>query len=238
MKQEPHTKQLKASTPDSIITIGCIFITFFFFIIDRYKTQCYTNVTISNTGDIMDFIILGLLILSNRTIYQLRNRIDKGLNYMYSSSTGSIQAAIKKLLNKGYIDFREITENGKNKKEYFITESGKEAFNNWINSPVNSFDFKCPDLSKIYFMGFTQQQKRADNILQYISELNTKHNALKLICNESKSYMQSEEYKHLDKSVKDIIFYQLSTARYGSDLLAFTIKWYENFLEEMRSNDD
>ena len=43
----------------------------------------------------MDHIILGLLMLSNRTIYQLRIRIDKGLNIMYSS-TGSIQATIKK----------------------------------------------------------------------------------------------------------------------------------------------
>ncbi len=186
----------------------------------------------------MDFIILGLLILSNRTIYQLRSRIDKGLNYMYSSSTGSIQAAIKKLLNNKYIDFREITENGKNKKEYFITESGKEAFSNWVNSPVDSFDFKCPDLSKIYFMGFTEQEKRAYNILQYISELKTKHNALMLICDESKIYMQSVEYEHLDKSAKDIIFYQLSTARYGSDLLSFTIMWYENFLKEMRNHNE
>ena len=51
----------------------------------------------------MDNIILGLLLLSSRTIYQLRERIDKGLNMMYSSSMGSIQAAIKKLLNCGYI---------------------------------------------------------------------------------------------------------------------------------------
>ena len=55
----------------------------------------------------MDNIILGLLLLSSRTIYQLRERIDKGLNMMYSSSMGSIQAAIKKLLNCGYIQYEE-----------------------------------------------------------------------------------------------------------------------------------
>lgn len=64
----------------------------------------------------MDNIILGLLLLQSRTIYQLRERIDKGLNLMYSSSTGSIQAAIKKLLNSGYIDFEETVENGRRKK--------------------------------------------------------------------------------------------------------------------------
>ena len=66
----------------------------------------------------MDNIILGLLLLSGRTIYQLRERIDKGMNLMFSSSMGSIQAAIRKLLTCGYIDFTEVTENGKFKKFY------------------------------------------------------------------------------------------------------------------------
>ena len=70
----------------------------------------------------MDNIILGLLLMCNRTIYQLRDRISKGINLMYSSSMGSIQAAVKKLLNCGYISYEEIIDNGKYKKIYCITE--------------------------------------------------------------------------------------------------------------------
>ena len=55
----------------------------------------------------MDYIILGLLLLSRRTIYQLRERIEKGIDLMYSSSMGSIQAGIKKLLSSGLIDCEE-----------------------------------------------------------------------------------------------------------------------------------
>ena len=76
----------------------------------------------------MDNIILGLLLMCNRTIYQLRDRISKGINLMYSSSMGSIQAAVKKLLNCGYISYEEIIDNGKYKKIYCITESGKLHF--------------------------------------------------------------------------------------------------------------
>ena len=76
----------------------------------------------------MDNIILGILLLSSRTIYQLRERIDKGLNMMYSSSMGSIQAAIKKLLNYGYIQYEETVENGKYKKIYSITEWETEIY--------------------------------------------------------------------------------------------------------------
>ena len=64
----------------------------------------------------MDNIILGLLILESRTIYRLRERIKKGMDLMYSSSMGSIQAAIKRLLDRGYISYSERVENGKYKK--------------------------------------------------------------------------------------------------------------------------
>ena len=79
----------------------------------------------------MEQIVLGLLFLCDRTIYQLRSRIDKGLSLMYSSSMGSIQAAIKKLLQAGYIEYQEIVENGKYKKMYHITENGKRYFLDW-----------------------------------------------------------------------------------------------------------
>ena len=44
----------------------------------------------------MDKLILGLLLLKGRTIYELRDRIAEGMEMMYSASIGSIQAAIKK----------------------------------------------------------------------------------------------------------------------------------------------
>lgn len=180
----------------------------------------------------MDYIILGLLMLSSRTIYQLRSRIDKGLNLMYSSSTGSIQAAIKKLLDSGYIDYRDICENGRNKKEYFITEAGRQEFGSWINSPIDSAGMKCPELSKIYFMGFSEWENRVEIISDHIAGLKNKYEALKLICDEAKLYEPP------DKQVQDIIFYQLASARFGRDLMSFTIKWYEDFLNEMRCRDE
>ena len=186
----------------------------------------------------MEYIILGLLILSNRTIYQLRSRIDKGLNIMYSSSMGSIQAAIKKLMKNEYIDFREVQENGKKKKEYFITEIGRQEYNNWINSPVDAVGFKCPELSKLYFMGFSERETRLDNISKYICELKNKYELLNLICDESEIFMQSAEYKQLDAKAKDIVFYQLASARFGRDILFFTINWYEELLCEMRKNNE
>ena len=176
----------------------------------------------------MDNIILGLLLLHSRTIYQLRERISQGLNLMYSSSMGSIQAAVKKLLNYEYISYEEVVENGKYKKVYSITENGKLYFFEWINSPLEIQNVRNPELAKIYFMGFSDKKIREANIEEYLSHLTKQYNALKIICEEADS-------SNVPKEQKDIFLYQFAAARYGRDFMKFNIEWYKNLLNEIRS---
>ena len=176
----------------------------------------------------MENIILGLLLLQSRTIYQLRKRINEGLNLMYSCSTGSIQAAISKLLKNGYISVSEIFENGKLKKLYSITDEGKIYFNTWVNAPIEDDTPKNPELAKIYFMGFSEKENRVKLIENHISDLKKIHSELEKICTEGDSLSQQ-----LPES--DILFYQLQTAKYGRDLMLFNIKWYGKLLENINS---
>lgn len=178
----------------------------------------------------MDNIILGLLLLCSRTIYQLRERIDRGLNLMYSSSMGSIQAAIKKLLNCGYIDYEEMVENGKYKKVYHITESGKRYFFEWVNAPIEHQGVKCPGLSKLYFMGLSDKANREANIQSYLSSLKEQYCALDIICEEAKNVV-------IPESNKEIFDYQLASALYGRDFYKFNIHWFENLLRKMRDGE-
>ena len=174
----------------------------------------------------MENIILGLLLLQSRTIYQLRKRINEGLNLMYSCSTGSIQAAIKKLLNSGYICVSEITERGKLKKLYSITDEGKTYFNTWVNSPIDNNAAKNPELAKIYFMSFAEKENRISMIEKHIYELQKLYSQLDVICRQGEGI--STELQG------EILFYQLQTAVYGRDLMQFNIEWYKHFLEYVR----
>ncbi|HHX69684.1 MAG TPA: PadR family transcriptional regulator [Gallicola sp.] len=173
----------------------------------------------------MDNIILGLLFLQNRTIYQLRERIDKGLSLMYSSSTGSIQAAIKKLLAQGFIEFENILENSKHKKIYSITKSGRHSFNEWINTPITGQISKHPELTKIYFLGYSTPENRIKIIEEHIQQLTQQYEILKAICEDGQNIKVNPKHK-------DIVYYQLATARYGRDQAKFTIKWYKDLLNK------
>ena len=176
----------------------------------------------------MDNIILGILLLSSRTIYQLRERIDKGLNMMYSSSMGSIQAAIKKLLNCGYIQYEETVENGKYKKIYSITDSGKQKFIEWVSSPMEIQGGKNPELAKLYFMGFSTQENRKKRLQEYIAHLTEQYDILKAICKEAENVSVPDKHK-------DILRYQFAAAQYGRDFMKFNIEWYQKLFDEMRN---
>lgn len=178
----------------------------------------------------MDHIILGLLLLHRRTIYQLRQRMNEGLNLMYSSSMGSIQAAVKKLLKCRYISFDEVIENGKYKKVYFITESGKQHFLEWINEPMEEQGIKSPELVKVYFMGLANQEKREASIQQHLVFLKEQYCVLEAICGDANNIEVSEENK-------DIFHYQMISALYGRDLIKFNIDWYEKLLNSIRSGE-
>ncbi|MDE7406067.1 MAG: PadR family transcriptional regulator [Clostridiales bacterium] len=177
----------------------------------------------------MEYIILGLLLLQSRTIYQLRKRINDGLSLMYSCSTGSIQAAIKKLLKSGYIEVDEIVEGGKQKKLYSITNAGKVQFNLWVNSAIENNGAKNPELAKVYFMGFSEKEARVKLLENYIDNLKNTLSNLERICKDGEElFSRSQE--------NDILFYQLQTAKYGRDLIRFNIDWYNKLLDDIRAN--
>lgn len=178
----------------------------------------------------MDHFILGLLLMCNRTIYQLRDRIDKGIHLMYSSSMGSIQAAIRKLLNCGFIRYEETVDNGKYKKVYCITESGRQHFFDWINDPMEKQAPKSPELAKVYFMGFSDKKNREANIQQHLAFLNEQYAVLAAICEEAKSIRPARENK-------DILNYQIASALYGKALIQFNIDWFEGLLSKMRNGE-
>lgn len=171
----------------------------------------------------MDSLILGLLILKSRTIYEIKEKIKSGLNLMYSNSMGSIQAAIKKLLEKGFIECIECVESGKFKKQYSITEAGREYFEDWINTPMRASQNKNADLSKLYFMGLSDPKTRAERIGTYLQSLQKMYDSLEMIYNEGKKMTVNQDFT-------DILTYQLLSVKYGMDSILFNIEWYKKLI--------
>ena len=173
----------------------------------------------------MEYILLGLLMLKSRTIYEFRQCIGAGLNLMYSCSTGSIQAGIRKLLAGGCILCREIEDHNRKKKLYEITEDGRAYFSAWVNDPMKAMSEKHPELAKLYFMGFSDREQRQKNIRALIAEMEQAYGTICVICAQG-------ETMEVPPEARDILHYQLASARFGRDLMKFQLDWYREFLKE------
>lgn len=173
----------------------------------------------------MDFLILGLLLRGRMTLYEIRKKLENELNLLYSSSTGSIQSAIKKLLSKNYIHVREGRSGGREKKYYEITEDGRSAFQQWIDSDIASEKSRMPELLKFYFMGFSNVADRMERIQKHVEYLQKAHEKLK------ERYEKSVGETPLEQQ-DEVYKYQLMTLKFGVDFTAFQVEWFQSALAQ------
>lgn len=194
----------------------------------------------------MDIIVLGLLMMQKCTIYELRKLIENQFSLISSNSTGSIQAAIKKLLNKKMVIFNESVENGVNRKVYEITELGKEYFFSGISSPM-LYKEKNMELAKFFFMGFTEEDARFKLLDSYIGELEKELAALETVnaAVSPREPLDREELKKMhekgtaveitDDNVDEIEMFQYATLDLSIAKLKFEIQWFQDFKKKLAS---
>lgn len=208
----------------------------------------------------MEHIILSLLLLKGMTIYEIRAYIQQNLETVCSDSLGSIQTAIKKLLDKEYIDVKEYTDNNMQKKQYNITEKGVGHYKEWIGTPMNIQKMKNMEEGKFFFLGMASQEKRISFLKDYIEKLNMEHDKLckiqRLVENAKESAVENNvqrisadpalaehlltvsEEKELKDVVSNIYDYQIYMLEYGLTRIEDDINFYKKILKrEMKEHE-
>ena len=200
----------------------------------------------------MENIILSLLLLKRMTIYEIKTYIQQNLSTVCSDSLGSIQAAIKKLLDKEYIDVEEYIDNNMLKKQYSVTKKGVFYFKEWIGTPMNIQKMKNMEEGKFFFIGMASKEKRITFIRDYIESLETEYNKLcqiqQFVDNTkecvietnviriSKEHILTEyllgisEETDLKEVISNIYDYQMYMLEYGLARLKEDIVFYEKIL--------
>lgn len=209
----------------------------------------------------MENIILSLLLIKSMTIYEMRMFIQECLTTVCSDSLGSIQAAVKKLIEKKCITYREYTENGIHKKEYSITDAGLIQFKEWIQLPMNLQKIKNMEEGKFFFLGMVPKQVRIQSLKGYIESLeveqkkllriqefneNTKDRVIQTNVERisedeqlSNHLLEVSGEKTLDPVVESIYQYQMYSLEYGFKRLQDDITFFRTILErELISGDD
>ena len=179
----------------------------------------------------MEYLILGLLLLSPMTGYELQQFIRKNLALICSHSAGSVQTALSKLMREGHVTAAEATEGKRRKKVFSITETGREAFSTWVAQPMQADRIKNMELSRLFFLGLAKPGERAAAIRDYIRQLEALRAVLQAI---QARFRQAQKAPLPPGRDWDTIFrFQGYTIQYGIDAAEFEIGWYSRLLHEL-----
>ncbi|MCU0491952.1 MAG: PadR family transcriptional regulator [Chloroflexaceae bacterium] len=175
----------------------------------------------------MEFILLGLLIGRERTLYDLNKLLDSSISLFYSASFGSISSALNRLFAKEWVSLREAVEHGRNKKIYAITPAGAAAFQEWLQSPIPSEKVKEPALTRLFFLGHLQ-------LAQRIAVLEAHLAALEALAHTLDQLEQQQATLVAPAEQHDISTFQQLTLNYGREYYAFSLAWFQRLLHTLK----
>lgn len=179
----------------------------------------------------MEFLLLGLLILSPMTGYELQQFIKKNLSLICSHSAGSVQAALAKLEREGKVTATQREEGGRRKRVFSVTGAGRAAFSLWAEQPMQAGRAKNMELSRLFFAGLVGPEERLAAIRDYIRQLEETRAVLLAIQSHFRQMARRELPPGLDW--KQVLRFQGYTIQYGIDAAEFEIGWYRRLIREL-----
>jgi DNA-binding PadR family transcriptional regulator len=180
----------------------------------------------------MEYVVLGLLLIRPRTIYEINSQFKMNISLFYKASYGSLQIVVKKLAAKGYIDYKESTENGRHKKTYRITNTGTQAFFIWMREEIPINNLEVVGLSKLFFLGLLKDSDEREKVIGKIrAGLKETINELELVGKQIHSYP-------IPESAKAVFYYQAKTLDYGIWANKAALKWFNQLSSEIQQQLD
>lgn len=178
----------------------------------------------------LDKIILGLLLFKSLSIYRIKKAIEEYVSFFYSPSYGNIIPALKKLEKNKFVNVREVIVNGRNNKEYTITEKGRENFRIWLSQKISIGKTQSEALLRLYFLTELPVTKRLELLTAYVSELKNTVNDLKKVEAETMKMKVPGKYK-------EAFNYRIATLDFGLQYYRFELKWYNSIIRKIKNRE-
>lgn len=178
----------------------------------------------------LDNIILGLLLFKCLSIYDIKKAIDQTVSFFYSSSYGNIIPALKKLEKNELVIVKESVVNGRNRKEYTITDKGRAGFKKWLSQEIKIGKIQDEALLRLFFFTEISENERIQLLEEYTRKLESKILDLKAVENEARKMK-------IDKKYLEPFNYRVATLEFGIKYYQFELKWYNNFINKIKRKE-
>ena len=107
--------------------------------------------------------------------YDLAKNFDASIGFFWRASHQQIYRELGKLRDKGFVESREITQNGKpNRIVHTITNTGRKALSVWSTKPSRMPSIKDDLLVKFYALGDVDLDALKDQLTIRVEQHQTK----------------------------------------------------------------
>jgi DNA-binding PadR family transcriptional regulator len=178
----------------------------------------------------LDNIILGLLLFKSLSIYRIKKAIEEYVSFFYSPSYGNIIPALKKLEKNKFVSVKEVIVNGRNNKEYTITEKGREEFKSWLSEEISIGKTQNEALLRLYFLTELPVKKRLEILYGYVAKLKDTIHELKAVESETKKMEIPEKYR-------EAFNYRIATLDFGLQYYRFELSWYNRIIKQIKNKE-
>lgn len=158
------------------------------------------------------YAILGVLLDGPCSGYEIKSLMGRSTVYFWRESDSTIYPMLKVLAKEGKV-ISKVVYVGKKKKEVFsITETGREEFKAWLNSPTGSETPRNEFLLKLFFV-----TDRKEMVRLFRERL-------------EKAEKTYEEYKKIEERLEYLAdsplkATRLKALRYGIAHLVLEVQW-------------
>ncbi len=180
----------------------------------------------------MEFCVLGLLMIRDMTIYEIHQAFKRTLSLFFSGSMGSIQFAVRKLLEGGRIDVANSREGGREKKIYTILQTGRESFASEIVAPVPLGKLETVSLARLSFLGVVDDRSVRVSAMERIVEA----------VEQSLANLESMDEEYAEVAVppdhRGVFHYQMATLEYGLMSHRSSLEFFRDRLRRERGGEE
>jgi len=163
------------------------------------------------------YVVLGMIATGRRSGYAMSRTAKEATRHFWAMSDGQIYPQLKSLAEDGYVEGERESQGGRERVVYSLTAKGREALDEWLNSGERAhFELRDEGLLRLFFA----EELSVDQLRGQIEVMRRRHVRAK------------EHLEDLEPKAGDMACAHL-TLRYGLDLHAFSIDWYDRLDAEL-----
>ena len=179
----------------------------------------------------LQHVILGFLQYSPLSGYDLKKIFDTSVQHFWPADQSQIYRTLNFLTENGWAEMEKIEqENRPARKEYHITEAGREALQKWLLTPLPLGENRSALLIQVFFAGQLPDEKvlaMFERVTACLRDRLTTYDAIP---------QQMEAYEDFIRSPREFYFWML-TLEVGKIMAHANLNWLESVIERIRSGE-